>query len=182
MSQNQEIKTVTITLSVTVQVNGTDTKQLLADAEKKVVESLQSKFPSGYRYSVTEGAILETEKAVGGKIVFIPDIKTDGVIFGKTAANLSVTTRQGKFHCKASGLQDSKATFEEVFVSRPEFMKPEWGEGCMGYLKVKDEYLPIVVGKKKAGKTPVYTINDGGSFYSLTDSQLTKLLDTIPEK
>ncbi|QNR65120.1 hypothetical protein IAQ67_14460 [Paenibacillus peoriae] len=179
MSQNQGIKSVTLSLEVTVQVNGDDNEQLLAAAKRKVAEKIQNDFPSYFKYSITDGIALSLEKAYPGKIVFIPDLNQHGVICGINKSSYSVITPRGHINCKLPALTDGELTIEEllIFCSRD---KPEWYEGNVGFLRYKEDYVPVILGRKKSGKTPAYTINEKGRF-SLTDIQLQKhLFDAVP--
>ncbi|WP_346835863.1 hypothetical protein [Paenibacillus polymyxa] len=59
-------------------------------------------------------------------------------------------------------------------------MNTEWIEGNVGFLRYKDDYVPVILGREKNGKTPAYRIN-GSERYNLTDIQLKKhLFDAIP--
>ncbi|WP_145949579.1 hypothetical protein [Paenibacillus sp. Y412MC10] len=184
--QNEGIKSITITMSVTVQVSeGSNDKELLAAAEKKVVEQIQEKFPTRYTYAITDGITIPANEATGGKAVFIPDLKVNGIIYGHNPSSVAVvTTGNRRLNCKLSGLTESKAMLDELVAlgRRPDWLKPEWGEGYTGYLRVKPgEYVPVIVGKKKGQKTPVYPINGGKTCYQLTDVQMAgSMSDELP--
>ncbi|CCC86349.1 hypothetical protein PPM_p0199 (plasmid) [Paenibacillus polymyxa M1] len=182
MSQNQGIKSVTLSLEVTVQVNGDDVEQLLAAAKLKVAEKIQNDFPSYFKYSITDGIALSLEKAYPGKIVFIPNLKKHGVICSINKSSYSVITPQGRINCKLPALTDGELAIEELllFASRDKNLKSEWSEGNVGFLRYKDDYVPVILGREKNGKTPAYRIN-GSERYNLTDIQLKKhLFDAIP--
>ncbi|KJD42626.1 hypothetical protein [Paenibacillus terrae] len=182
MNQNQGVKSVTLSLEVTVQVNGDDMEQLLAAAKQEVAEKIQTDFPRHFTYSITDGVVLSCEEAKPGKIVFVTDLKLHGVINGINKSTYSVITPQGRYNCKLAVLTDGELAIEELlsFASRDEELKPEWFDGDVGFLKYRDEYIPVILGKKKSGKTPAYIINGNGKRFNLSDAHLKHLVDTVP--
>jgi hypothetical protein len=185
MAKHEDVKTVTLTVSLSVQVTGKDDKELLERAKVAFVEKLQKEEFPRCTYTIADGEALSSSELVGGTIAYLSELKVHGQIFGVNSKTVSFVCKDGRrFNVPPGGLTKSNATIEDVFVPRPDWMRTgEYGwEGYNGYLKVKDEYIPVMVGKKKGKTTPVYIINGKGKGYSLTDEQHKMLVDEIPSK
>lgn len=183
MTHQTELKTVTLTVSLSVEVTGKDDKELLEKAKEAFVEKIKTESFPRYSYTIADGEALSADEIKSGSIVYVSALKADGQIFGLNTKTVSFVTKSGsRYNVAPGGLTKSKATIEDVFVARPDWMRKDghdW-EGYNGYLKVEDEYIPVLIGKKKGKTTPAYMINGGGRHYSLSESNLALLLDEIP--
>lgn len=169
-------KRVTLQIEVSVIAEGDTEVNLLANAEKKVVEQMKERFPR-YTYRISDEDGLTLEEALPGMIVEA-DNGSIGIIYERKPNRkfpIGVVLSSGKkIDCMPDILKKSSATFEEAKSKR--VWPDEWVEGNAGYFKTKNDIVEVIIGKCTKSVTEAYIINDG-RYYKLNAVQVKRLSD-----
>ena len=169
---------------VTIKVSGETNAELLENAKKAFVDQLSADtMPHINTYSVGAADALSFETATVGKIIESKDKKL-GIISQVNKKTIYVTYTNGAtVSAPPTFFEPSKATFEEARSRRGPSEKEMnfWSAGYSGYIKVKDEILPVLVGKLAKGKVKLHIVGTT-QFLPVTEAQMEKLLkDDISE-
>lgn len=180
-----KLQSVTLNFApVTIKVSGETNAELLENAKKAFVDQLSADtMPHINSYSVGAADALSFETATIGKIVESKDKKL-GIISQVNKKTIYVTYTNGAtVSAPPTFFEPSKATFEEARSRRGPSEKEMnfWSAGYSGYIKVKDEILPVIVGKLAKSKVKLHVVGTT-QFLPVTEAQMEKLLkDDISE-
>lgn len=173
------LHSVTLTFApVTIKVSGETSAELLENAKKAFVDQLSADtIPHVDSYSVGAADALSFETASIGKIVESKDKKL-GIISQVNKKTIYITYRNGAtVSAPPTFFEASEATFEEARSRRSPSEKEMnfWSAGYSGYIKVKDEILPVIVGKLARGKVKLHLVGTT-KYLPATEAQMEKLL------
>lgn len=173
------LQTVTLNLApVTIKVSGNTREELLVNAKKALVAQLSAESMLRITsYTVGAADALDFETVFTGQIVESSDGKL-GIVSQVNKKTIYVTYTTGAtVQGPPTLFKASEATFEEARKQRTAGEKEInfWSTGFSGYIKVKDEILPVLVGKITKAKVKLHIVGTT-KYLSVTEAQMEKLL------
>lgn len=198
--ENLKVRVELDAVTVSILANPNDQEELQKAIKEAFIKQISEKFPF-YRYGINTADALTQEDVFVGRIIKDKEKERFGIITGINAKTINVgypgaIVSQGVPECWVT-TEIKEKDFDRIIelFKRPSFLLTEvdakdetkikdttslniWQEGCTGYIIVKNEVIPVVMGKSSGKKYKFYPINKKGGFYELSEMQLQLVNDT----
>lgn len=177
-------------ISVVVNVNDeVKDSEVLELAKKAVIKQLEEKFPY-FKYSITEGKVIDDLDVIPGRIVKMKSSGEIGIIFEVkpgTKYPISIALPNNKIiKCTKEALEKAsgKIKVEKLIQGRDNLgiQLNEWLSGTTAFFVNGNEIIPVVINKART-KLKAYIVGHKvkGSYYTLAPANCNRLFDSFKE-
>ena len=174
---------------VVVDVEGLTDADLIAAARLAVIEKISKDFPNAKYKKLNADGLLYDDVSIG--MIVELDSGLAAIVTNKLdrSQTVHVKCENGvSYGASASALKSSDMTFEEIHerLSKDELVNPLLNnrfvtEGTTGYVKTKEGYVPVVVGKVGKANTKAFIVGERDSVFKLKTAELKRIVRLEPK-
>lgn len=180
--ERKEMITMDVTIpAVRVTVEKGSDKEVVKAAKEAVIAELEKSFPTSKFIIVEEGELRHEDIKVGMIVEYCEDSKLRGIVLKVNKSTVNVVfTNNRVLRGPASSFRLSDISFEDAGTFKDDkFLHTytPYDIGLSGYFNNAGDVIPVIITENKNGKYKIYSIENPGSYYSLTKEQMDKFFD-----
>ena len=169
---------------IVVDVDVADEKDIIEAAQRAVVAKLSESFPKAKFSKLNVDGLLYEDVYIGMLVRL--NNGYDGIVTNKSDRGQKIHVQcvnGGSYSAHASVMVESDLTFEDVHKALEGVSKRGMGssisyvsEGTTGYVKTREGFVPVVVGKVGKTNTKAYIVGNSNKLFKLSTADLDRVV------